>query len=140
MQGRPGLHLKTYVLIVVIVIFSPLGNVLLGKGMKSVGSAQNWSFADLFHVFGQTIANGYIWLGMLSLLTFLIAYMLILSWADYSFVQPSTSLSYLTVALLSHFLLQEVISPLRWFGVLVICTGVFVVGRTHPRTHPDPVC
>lgn len=140
MQARPGLHLKTYVLIVVIVIFSPLGNVLLGKGMKTVGSAKNWSFADLLHVFGQTITNGYIWLGMFSLLTFLIAYMLILSWADYSFVQPSTSLSYLTVALLSHFLLQEVISPLRWLGVLVICTGVFVVGRTHPRTHTDRPC
>jgi drug/metabolite transporter (DMT)-like permease len=140
MQARPGLHLKTYVLIVVIVIFSPLGNVLLGKGMKTVGSAKNWTIADLSHVFGSVVTNGYIWLGMFSLLTFLVAYMVILSWADYSFVQPSTSLSYLTVALLSHFLLREVISPLRWFGVLVICTGVFVVGRTHPRTHKEQAC
>lgn len=108
--------------------------------MKTVGSAQNWVLSDLLHVFARTLSNPYIWLGMFSLLTFLIAYMLVLSWADYSFVQPSTSLSYLTVALLSRFLLGEYISPLRWLGVVVICTGVFVVGRTHPRTHADRLC
>jgi len=108
--------------------------------MKTVGSAKNWTFADLWQVFAHTLSNGYIWLGMFSLLTFLIAYMLILSWADYSFVQPSTTLSYLTVALLSHFLLGEFISPLRWLGVAVICTGVFVVGKTHPQTHVDRTC
>lgn len=140
MAPKPGLHLKTYVLIVVIIIFSPLGNTLLGKGMKTVGSAKNWMLGDLLHVFARTLSNGYIWMGMFSLLTFLIAYMLILSWADYSFVQPSTSLSYLTVALLSRFLLGEHISPLRWLGVAVICTGVFVVGRTQPRTHTDRIC
>ena len=135
MGNRPGLHLKTYLLIFVIVIFAPLGNVLLGKGMKGVGSATSWTVGDLLPVATRVLSNGYIWLGMLSLLTFLVAYMLILSWADYSYVQPSSSLSYATVALLSHFLLGEMISPLRWMGVLVICTGVFIVGRTSPRAH-----
>lgn len=108
---------------------------MLGKGMKGVGSAVTWTPSDLLPVLGRILSNGYIWLGMLSLLTFMVAYMLILSWADYSYVQPSSSLSYATVALLSHFLLGEIISPVRWMGVLVICTGVFIVGRTAPRTH-----
>lgn len=129
------MHLKTYLLILVIVIFSPLGNVLLGKGMKAMGSAKTWTPQQLLPVFLRVLSNGYILLGMASLLTFMIAYMLILSWADYSYVQPSTSLSYLTVALLSHFLLGEIITPLRWLGVFVICMGVFIVGRTAPRTH-----
>jgi drug/metabolite transporter (DMT)-like permease len=135
MSDRPGPHLKTYLLLLMIVIFAPLGNVMLGKGMKGIGSAINWTPADLLPVLGRILSNGYIWLGMLSLLTFMVAYMLILSWADYSYVQPSSSLSYATVALLSHFLLGEFISPLRWMGVLVICTGVFIVGRTAPRGH-----
>jgi drug/metabolite transporter (DMT)-like permease len=108
---------------------------MLGKGMKGIGSAVTWTAGDLVPVLGRILSNGYIWLGMLSLLTFMVAYMLILSWADYSYVQPSSSLSYATVALLSHFLLGEMISPLRWMGVLVICTGVFIVGRTAPRAH-----
>jgi drug/metabolite transporter (DMT)-like permease len=135
MSSRPGLHLKTYIAIFVIVIFAPLGSVLLGKGMKTVGSATTWTLDDLLPVLLRILSSGYIWLGIASLLTFFVAYMLILSWADYSYVQPSTSLSYATVALLSHFFLGELISPLRWLGVFVICMGVFIVGRTSPRAH-----
>ena len=135
MNAGPGLHLKTYLSILVIVIFAPLGSVLLGKGMKTVGSAANWTPQNIVTVAVGILSNVYIWLGIASLLTFFVAYMLILSWADYSYVQPSTSLSYATVALLSHFLLGELISPLRWLGVFVICTGVFIVGRTSPRAH-----
>ena len=54
--------------------------------------------------------------------------------ADYSFVQPASSLAYGVVAVLGHLMLGERISPLRWAGIAVICLGVFVVGRTHPRT------
>src|SRR5271170_1405605 len=133
MKSGPGLHLKTFLALFFIVVFSPLGNVLLGKGMKSVGSATTWRRQDVWPVALRVFSNGYIWLGIASLLTFFVAYMLILSWADYSYVQPSTSLSYLTVALLSHFFLGELITPLRWLGVFVICTGVFIVGRTSPR-------
>lgn len=127
--------MKTYLAIFVIVIFAPLGSVLLGKGMKGVGSAATWNLQDLGLVFVRVLSNGYIWLGIASLLTFFVAYMLILSWADYSYVQPSTSLSYATVAILSHFVLGELITPVRWLGVAVICTGVFIVGRTAPRAH-----
>lgn len=66
--------------------------------------------------------------------SFFIAYLLVLSWADYSFVQPASATSYAVVALLGHFALKETISPMRWLGVLVICSGVLVVGNTHPRT------
>jgi len=135
MKQGPGLHLKTYMLVLVIVIFAPLGNVLLGKGMRGVGSAVTWTPQDLVPVLGRIVSSPYIWLGVASLLTFFVAYMLILSWADYSYVQPSTSLSYATVAILSHFILGELITPLRWLGVMVICTGVFIVGRTSPRAH-----
>ena len=57
-----------------------------------------------------------------------------LSWADYSFVQPASSFSYGVVALLGHFALGEKITPLRWAGILVISCGVLIVGHTPPRT------
>ncbi len=134
MKDSAGLHLKTYLLILFMVLFAPLGNVLLSKGMKDVGSAKNWALADTFHIFIRIITSGYIWLGIACLLTFFVAYMLILTWADYSYVQPASAFSYAVVALLGYFLLGEVVTPLRWAGIAVICAGVFVVGRTHPRT------
>lgn len=134
MKDSPGLHLKTYTFVLFIVLFSPLGNVLLSKGMKGVGSAKNWAASDLVHIFFRIISSGYIWMGIACLLTFFVAYMLVLTWADYSYVQPASSFAYAVVATLGYFLLGEAVPPLRWMGIFVICVGVFIVGHTHPRT------
>jgi uncharacterized membrane protein len=134
MKDSPGLHFKTYVLLLFVVLFAPLGNVLLSKGMKGIGSAQHWAVADLFPVLVKILTSGTIWLGIACLLAFFVAYMLVLTWADYSYVQPASAFSYAVVAVLSYFLLGEVVPPLRWAGIAVICLGVFVVGRTPPRT------
>jgi len=131
-------HWKTYLLIFLMVIFGPLGNVLLGKGMKGVGPANLETPTAVFVVLSRALASGSIWLGIASLLAFFVAYMLVLSLADYSFVQPASSVAYGVVAVLAHFMLREVITPVRWLGVLIICLGVLVVGHTPPRTtEPD---
>ena len=134
MKSLQNFHFKTFLMILIMVVFGPIGNTMLGKGMKNVGSAIDWTPSGLPHVAVRIITSGYIWLGMFSLLTMLIAYMLILSWADYSFVQPASSAAYLVVALLGIFYLGEKITPLHWTGIGVICLGVFVVGNTPPRT------
>ncbi len=134
MKDSPGLHLKTYLFILFMVFFAPLGNVLLSKGMKSIGSARNWEPRQLLHILILILASGYIWLGIACLLAFFVAYMLVLTWADYSYVQPASAFSYAVVAILGLFLLGEKVNLLRWFGIAVICVGVFIVGHTHPRT------
>lgn len=134
MKSAAGLHLKTFFLILVMVLFGPLGDVLLSKGMKDLGPIPNWSPAGLAHVSFAVFTSPMIWLGIGCLLGFFIAYTLVLSWADYSFVQPASSFAYGIVALLGHFLLGETITPLRWAGILVICCGVLIVGHTPPRT------
>lgn len=138
MTSPPSLHLKTYCMILIMVIFGPLGNALLGKGMKNLGSANSWALAELPNIFVRVFTSAYIWLGVASLLTFFVAYMLILSWADFSYVQPASSVAYLVVALLGYFYLGERISRLHWAGVVVICLGVLVVGYTPPRTTKVP--
>ena len=134
MKASVGLRLKTYVLIFFIVLFAPTGNVLLGKGMKAIGSARNWQSQQLFHILARILTSGYIWLGIACLLVFFVAYMLVLTWADYSYVQPASAFSYAVVAVLGLLLLGEKVNLLRWSGIAVICVGVFIVGHTHPRT------
>ena len=138
MDSPHRLHLKTFVMILIMIIAGPLGNVLLGRGMQSVGATSIASASDLVHVAGRVFTNPSIWMGVASLLTFFVANILVLSWADYSFVQPASSMAYGVVALLSVFILGESVSPLRWIGIAIICFGVFIVGRTHPRTTPHP--
>jgi len=134
MESPRRLHLKTFILILIMVLAGPLGNVLLGKAMKQVGPVHPWPPAELLHVFIRVFTSGTIWLGVGSLLVFFAAYMIVLSWADYSYVQPASSIAYAVVALLASTWLGEVVPPLRWVGIAVICLGVFLVGHTHPST------
>jgi drug/metabolite transporter (DMT)-like permease len=134
MESHKHLQFKTFVMILIMIIAGPLGNVMLGKGMKTVGDTTITSFSGWVHVVAKVLSTNAIWLGVASLLTFFVANILVLSWADYSFVQPASSMAYGVVALLSIFLLGEAVSPLRWAGIAIICLGVFIVGRTNPRT------
>ncbi len=134
MTAPQGLHFKTSVLILIMISVAPLGDTFLGKGMKEVGGMPGWAPSDLFFFFFHAFTSGTVWIGIGLLLAYFVAYLLVLSWADYSYVQPASSASYVLIALLAHFILHESISPTRWAGVLVICLGVFVVGHTHPQT------
>jgi drug/metabolite transporter (DMT)-like permease len=135
LQPHRTLKLKTFLMILVMVVCGPLGNVLLGRGMKQVGAVGIWPVSHLFSSLISILTTPSIWMGILSLIVFFVAYMLVLSWADYSFVQPASSLAYAVVALLSFLVLGEHVSPLRWAGIAVICLGVFVVSHTTPRTN-----
>ncbi|MGB0036402.1 MAG: hypothetical protein WBP79_13095 [Candidatus Acidiferrales bacterium] len=134
MKSFAGLHLKTFALILVMVIFGPLGDAVLRMGMKQIGVISDWSPANLAHLFVAVFTSGLIWLGIASLFTFFIAFTVVLSWADYSYVQPASSFAYGIVALLGHYLLGEGITLMRWIGILIICFGVLIVGHTPPRT------
>ncbi len=133
-KSLSGSDRKTFLLISLMVIFGPLGNVLLAKGMRRIGALSSWDWADVARTLLEIGHSGYVWLGVASLITFFAAYMLVLSLADYSYVLPASSVAYGVVALLGHFLLGEVVTPLRWAGILVICMGVYVVGHTPART------
>jgi len=133
-----GLHLRTYAALAVIITLAPLGNVLLGKGMKGIAAATTWHPSELFSILGQILSSPYIWLGIAAQLAFFVAYMVVLSWADYSYVQPACAFSYAVVAVLGYLMLGEIVNPLRAAGIAVICLGVIVVGRTAPRT-TDPI-
>lgn len=123
-------------MILVMIVAGPLGNVLLGKGMKHAGALNIWPPSALLATGIHIFSLPSIWMGIGSLILFLISYMLVLSWADYSYVQPAASLAYGVVAVLSWAILGEHVSLLRWLGIAIICLGVFVVGKTSPRTTP----
>jgi drug/metabolite transporter (DMT)-like permease len=132
------LHLKTYILIAIMVVAGPIGNLLIAKAMRQVGEVKLWPLSMLLPTFERVFGSLTIWLGIASLITFIVAYMLALSLADYSYVQPAAALGYGVVAVLGYFVLHESISPLRWAGIALICFGVAFIRNTHPRTTENP--
>jgi len=125
---------KTFPLLILVPLFSSLGNVLLGKGMHGTGEIQHLSFATLAVYLPKILSSVWIWLGISSLLLFFVCYLLVLSWADYSYVLPVMATGYVLAPLLAHLLLGEVVPGTRWVGAAFIFLGVAVVGRTPPTT------
>ena len=106
---------------------------MLKRGMSQIGAVQ-LTASGIAQAFRLTAMNGTIWLGILFLTGFMLSYMTVLSWADYSYVMPAGAFGYALLTLLAVVFLHESVSRRRWVGVVLICVGVLLVGQTKPRT------
>ena len=97
--------------------------------------------------FWWRLRNPWVITGILCLLGFFASYLTALSWADLTFVLPSTAFGYIVVAFLARFWLHEPITPYRWAGILLIVCGVGFVANgpsltlhesQHPTEEPAP--
>jgi uncharacterized membrane protein len=127
------IRIKTLVMILSMVVCANTGDLLLKRGMTQIGAVEI-SVAGLRHALLLTITNGTIWLGIFFLTGFMLSYMTVLSWADYSYVMPAGAFGYATLTFFAVTFLHEPVSPRRWVGVFLICLGVLLVSQTRPRT------
>src|ERR1700694_5771612 len=125
---------KTYILLFLLVFFGSVGNTVLSKGMKDVGDLNISHIQTLVTGAAQVLSSGTIWLGITLMLLFMVCHMLVLSWADYSFVMPFSAIAYTLVPLLGCLFLGERVSVARWIGILLIFLGVLLINRTPHRT------
>jgi drug/metabolite transporter (DMT)-like permease len=131
-----GQHIrgKTAALLFLMVVFGSSGDTLMGKGMRAVGPPEAWRAGSVLEFLSLAVGSPFVWAGFGCLLLFFLSYMLVLTWADFSFVLPASAAAYAVVPLLGHFFLGEAVSPVRWMGVALIALGVGLVGNTAPRT------
>jgi uncharacterized membrane protein len=133
MKREWRLRIKTFGMILTMVVCANAGDLLLKRGMTQIGPVQ-LNLASLHHAFVGTVTSGTIWLAILFLVGFTVSYMMLMSWADYSYVMPAGAFGYALLTLLAVIFLHESVSPRRWVGVALICFGVLLVGLTKPRT------
>ena len=133
MASERRLRIKTLVMVLAMVVCANAGDLLLKRGMTEIGAVAITS-SGVSHAFWMTVTSATIWVGILFLIGFMVSYMTVLSWADYSYVMPAGAFGYAILTLLAVILLHESVSPKRWVGVVLICVGVLLVGQTKPRT------
>jgi len=120
------LRLKTRFFVAIVVLSSLLGNLSLSWGLRQVG--QLVSFSPRIYL--RALFNPWIALGVSLLIVWLLSHILILSWADLSYVLPLTAIGYVLTAFLGRLFLHEDISVARWAGILLIMIGVAMVDRS----------
>jgi uncharacterized membrane protein len=137
MASERRLRIKTLLMVLAMVVCANAGDLLLKRGMAEIGAVAITP-TGISHAFWMTVTSATIWLGILFLSGFMISYMTVLSWADYSYVMPAGAFGYAILTLLAVVFLHENVTPKRWVGVLLICVGVLLVGQTKPRTTESP--
>lgn len=117
------LRRKTRLFLILVILSQPFGNFLLTMGMKHRVVASPWDYLS-------AIFSGYVAMGIVLLIVWLLSRMALLSWADLSYVLPLTAVGYIVTALIGRFLLHEAVSMARWSGTLLIVAGTSLVGMT----------
>ena len=126
---------QRYLILLAVMLTASVGDTLLSHGMAQVGPVSLQHLGMLL----SALKNPWVICGILMLLGFFASYLTALSWADLTFVLPSTAFGYVVVALLSRFWLHEHISAYRWAGILLIVCGVgFVANGPALTEHPKP--
>jgi drug/metabolite transporter (DMT)-like permease len=116
---------RQYLILGFVGLSAPLGDTCLSRGMASLPPI------TLAHP-GMLIAavfTPWIGAGIALLIGFFSSYLTALSWADLTFVLPTTAFGNVIVALLARFWLHEPISLQRWIGIALITVGVGFVAN-----------
>ncbi len=116
---------RRYLVLLTVAVTAPLGDTLLAVGMKRLPPVSLDHPLALIHA----LTTPYVALGIAMLIGFFASYTAALSWADLTYVLPTTSIGNVIIALLSRFWLHEQISPSRWLGIFLITVGVGFVAN-----------
>lgn len=125
---------KTVAFLFLMVMAGSLGSVFLRVGMRHDVIHATFRLPILFQEFHGLVFSDYVWLGVLCRVVSGVAFMLLLSWADYSYVNPAASSAYIVTVVFGWLLLGEVVPTGRWIGTLLITLGVLLVGLTPANT------
>lgn len=130
---KHALRLSQYAVLIAIMLTASIGDSMLSRGMSQVGQADVHHLWLLWHA----LFNPFVDAGIVLLIGFFACYTTALSWADLTFVMPSTAFGYVVIALLGRFWLHERMSISRWAGILlIVCAVGFVAGGPSRTGHP----
>jgi drug/metabolite transporter (DMT)-like permease len=120
--------LRKYLVLAAVALFGSIGDTLLSRGMRGMPPLGEISLHNLPHIVGS-VFSPWVIAGIVCLLVFMAAYLAALSWADLTYVLPTTAFGYFLMALMARVFLHEHISGWRWVGVILIMAAVGIVAN-----------
>jgi drug/metabolite transporter (DMT)-like permease len=115
--------------ILVAVVGSAAGQLLLKKGMSSMGPL-TISADQIFNVLWRIGTNPYVIVGLFIYVCGTVFWLAALSRVDLSFAYPFASLSYIAMIVGGWLLFSEKVDAWRIVGSLVIMTGVILISQS----------
>jgi drug/metabolite transporter (DMT)-like permease len=117
------------VYILIAVLASATGQVLLKKGMSSMG-ALTLSSNQLVSILWRIGTNPFVLVGLVIYVCGTLFWLAALSRVDLSYAYPFASLSYILMLLASWLLFSENITAVRLLGTVVVGLGVLLISQS----------
>lgn len=116
-------------LIIAVVTTNAMSQILLKKGMNTIGKF-DFGGGTLLNMLPVVAFNPYV-VGGLAVLVFSMGlHLMALSRVELSFAYPFLSVSYVLVLVAGYFLFGEAVTASRIIGVALICGGTFFIARS----------
>lgn len=116
-----------FILFVVTIVIGTWGELCLGKAMKRTGELEHFNLPSMGRLLWRALGEKWLWIGVAMMAMAFFSLLLLLTFAEVSFVVPVTALNYLVGAIGGIFFLGERVSGQRWAGIALICVGVTLV-------------
>jgi drug/metabolite transporter (DMT)-like permease len=119
-------HVYTWSGILVVVLFSVVGDVLMSRAMKQVGDVDELRRrSGLWMVVGRVLTNSNFFLGVTAMAVAFFSLLFALSWGDVSLVAPAAaSLTFIGNAFAAKIFLHERVDRRRWVAAVLVAAGV----------------
>src|SRR5664280_3601022 len=129
--------LKLLLILLIGLVCESAGVVLLKKGINQIGDMNGVTAAEIFRIVKSGLTSQQIWLGIFFEALFFIGLLVLMSKSDISFLWPLTGLSFVFATFAAMWFLGEHVSPVRWFGVVLIVLGAgFISYSEHAKEKP----
>lgn len=125
--------MKTFLPLLLIVLFEVAGNSCLSHGMHGVGDVSGANSSSLWGTALHVLTNPWVLIGVVLLIGYFLSFLAALSRLDLSYVLPMTAFGYVMTALVAWRFLGETISAGRWLGIGLIGAGTVLVGLSERR-------
>jgi uncharacterized membrane protein len=119
--------MREALLLFFVVVSGTGGEICVTCAMKRVGEVTDFRPLAVVRVILRALKVSWMWVGVAMMALAFFSLLAVLSIENVSFVVPVTALNYAAGALGGKFFLGERVTPRRWAGVLIVCTGVTLV-------------
>lgn len=115
--------------IALTIIFTVAGQLFVKQGTREVGASPAQA-TMLVGFIWRAFTNIWVVLGLGCAVIAAVSWTVAVSRSNLSFAYPFMALAIVLVLFLSGLIFGEEIPLTRWFGVLIVCLGIFVASRT----------
>ncbi len=109
------------------VVMAVAGQTVIKLG---VNNAESSGFVTSSRVLATVVRSPLVLLGLLMYGVGALAWIVVLSRIDLSYAYPFLALNLVLITIVSRIVLSETIPVVRWLGILLICLGTILVGRS----------